>query len=151
VRTEVLEDIALLRAVKRMGGRGGVADGTAMATCRMYSGWSELRDGYGKSLWSAFGTPLAAAGATGVLTAVHVVPAVAAARGSRAGMVGLAASVAGRVLVARRTGGRVAPDALLHPVSVLLLDVLVLDSFRRRRRGTLRWKGRPVAVPGGRP
>jgi hypothetical protein len=151
VRGEVLEDIALLRAVKRAGGRGVVADGTAVATCRMYSGWSDLRDGYGKSLWSAFGSPAGAAGALVVLTIVHVVPPVAALRGSRAGLVGYAASVAGRVLVAHRTRGRVVPDTLLHPVSVLLFDALVVDSFRRRRLGTLRWKGRSVVPSGVRP
>ena len=48
--TEVVEDVALLRAVKRTGGRGGVVDGTALATTRMYDGWAELAAGYGKSL-----------------------------------------------------------------------------------------------------
>ena len=55
VRAAVLDDLALLRAIKRSGGRGVVVDGTSLATCRMYSSWAELRDGYGKSLWSAFG------------------------------------------------------------------------------------------------
>ncbi|MET0448424.1 MAG: glycosyltransferase family 2 protein [Aeromicrobium sp.] len=150
VRGEVLEDVALLRQVKRSGGRGIVADGTAVATCHMYTGWNELRDGYGKSLWSAFGTRAAAAGVLGVLTVTHVAPSLAALRGSRAGLVGYTASVVGRALVARRTRGRVAPDALLHPVSVLLFDVLVVDSFRRRRLGTLRWKGRAVEAAEGR-
>ena len=53
VRGEVLEDIALLRAVKRAGGRGGPVDGSRLAACRMYDGWPALRDGYAKSLWSA--------------------------------------------------------------------------------------------------
>jgi hypothetical protein len=82
------------------------------------------------------------------LAVVHVVPAVAALRGSRVGAVGYLASVAGRVLVARRFGGRVVPDAALHPASVVLLQALVVDSFRRRRRGDLRWRGRPVEVGG---
>ena len=56
VRAEVLDDVALLRAVKSVGGHGGVVDGTALATCRMYENWADLRDGYTKSLWSAFGT-----------------------------------------------------------------------------------------------
>jgi glycosyltransferase involved in cell wall biosynthesis len=35
IRSEVLDDVALLRAVKRSGGRGVVADGTDVAVCRM--------------------------------------------------------------------------------------------------------------------
>jgi hypothetical protein len=52
------------------------------------------------------------------------------------------------VLVARRVRGRVWPDALAHPLSVLLLDALVLRSVRGHRRGTLRWRGRPLGRPG---
>lgn len=144
VRGDVLEDMALLRAVKRTGGRGVVADGTLVATCRMYDGWHDVRDGYGKSLWAAFGSPAGAAAAVTAMTLVHVVPAAAALRGSSVGALGYLASVAGRTLVARRTGARSVPDAWWHPASVLLLDTLVVDSFRRRRRGDLRWKGRAV-------
>ena len=64
---DVLDDLALVRAVKRTGGRGGIVDGTELASCRMYDGWPELRAGYTKSLWSAFGTPAGAAAAVGLL------------------------------------------------------------------------------------
>ncbi|OMQ14863.1 hypothetical protein A7K94_0213550, partial [Modestobacter sp. VKM Ac-2676] len=45
---------------------------------------------------------------------------------------------------AARTGSRPWPDALAHPVSIALLDVLVARSLVDRRRGTLQWRGRPV-------
>ncbi|MRJ75423.1 glycosyltransferase [Aeromicrobium sp. SMF47] len=147
VRHEVLEDIALLRAVKASGGRGVVADGSSVATCRMYDGWPALRDGYAKSLWSAFGSRPGAAVVAGGLALAYVVPPAAALRGSRTGLLGYLAAVAGRALVARRTRGRTTPDVWLHPLSVLLLDGLLVDSFRRRARGDLRWKGRPVTDP----
>jgi hypothetical protein len=144
VRAEVLDDLALLRAIKITGGRGGVTDGTGLATCRMYDGWPAVRDGYTKSLWAAFGSPAGAAATTTALSLLYVWPAVAAALGSPAGAVGYAAGVAGRVVTARRTGGRVWPDALAHPVSVAVLGWLTARSCRGRQRGTLRWKGRPV-------
>jgi len=144
VRGEVLEDIALLRAVKRAGGRGVVVDGTGLATCRMYDGWPALRDGYTKSLWSAFGSPVGAAATMAVLGLAYIVPAVATARGSRVGAVGYAAAVAGRALVAHRVGGRVWPDSLAHPVSIGMLTWLTARSWMLRRRGLLSWKGRPL-------
>jgi hypothetical protein len=146
VRAEVLEDLALLRAVKATGGHGVVTRGTEVATCRMYDGWPALRRGYSKSLWSAFGSEAGAAGAVATLLLAYVVPPVAALRGSRTGAVGYLAGVAARVVVGRRTGSRVVPDAAAHPVSVLLLAGLVLDSVVAHRRGTLRWRGRPVEV-----
>jgi hypothetical protein len=152
VRGEVVEDIALLRAVKRSGGRGAPVDGSRLAACRMYDGWAQLRDGYAKSLWQAVGgSPTASTAAAAALTAIWVVPPLAALRGSRAGLVGYAAGVAGRLAVAARTGGRLWPDPLAHPLSVVLLDVLMARSLLGHRRGSLTWRGRPVVPSAGTP
>jgi hypothetical protein len=154
VRAEVIEDVALLRAVKAAGGRGVVVDGSRLAACRMYDGWPGVRDGYAKSLWSALGgRPAAAVGAAAVLSAVWLLPPLAALAGSRAGMAGYTAGVLNRAVVAARTGGRVWPDALAHPVSIALLDVLVVRSVSGHRRGQLQWRGRPVTAvaPGSEP
>lgn len=142
VRAQMLEDIALLRAVKRAGGRGTVVDGTSLATCRMYDGWPALREGYAKSLWSAFGPPSSAVAVLGALGVVYVLPPLAALAGSRAGFVGYAAAVTGRVVVGRRVGSRVWPDALAHPASVLTFGWLTARSLRGHRRGDLTARGR---------
>ena len=55
VRGEVLEDIALLRAVKRAGGRGVVDRRLAAGRLPHVRGLAGVRDGYAKSLWSAVG------------------------------------------------------------------------------------------------
>ncbi len=142
VRDVMLEDVALLRAVRHTGGRGTVVDGTDLATCRMYDGWAELREGYAKSLWSAFGSPVGAVAVVAGLGLAYVLPPLAALRGSRAGLVGYLAAVAGRAVTARRTGGRALPDAFAHPASIVLFGVLVADSLRRRGAGTLTARGR---------
>lgn len=136
VRDEVVEDVELLRELKRRGGSGGMCDGTALATTRMYDSWDDLVDGYTKSLWTLPGPTLA------VLAALYVLPPLAALRGSQLGLAGYAAGVAGRVVSARRTGGRALPDALAHPASVTALCLLAARSRLRQRRGELTWKGR---------
>jgi Glycosyl transferase family 2 len=138
----VLDDLAVARAVKRAGGRVGVADGADLATCRMYDGWADLREGYRKSLWAAFGPAPASAAVAATLALAYVLPPLAALRGSRAGLVGYAAAVLSRVAAARRTGGRAWPDALAHPASVTVLLGLLGASWRGHRRGDLTWKGR---------
>lgn len=137
---DVLDDIALARALRRTGARGGIVDGTRLASCRMYRDWRELRDGYGKSLSTAFGGRIGAAAAMAALGIAYVLPAVAGLRGSRVGAVGYAAGVAGRLIAARRTGGRAWPDALAHPASVVALTWLTARSFV----GPRQWKGRDV-------
>ena len=144
IRGAVLDDLALVRAIKATGGRGGVVDGTALATCRMYPGWAGLRAGYGKSLWAAFGSPPRAAAVFALLGTAYVLPPAAALRGSRVGAVGYLAGVASRVVAARRTGGRSWPDAFAHPLSVLALGYLTASSWRDRRAGRLTWKGRAI-------
>jgi glycosyltransferase involved in cell wall biosynthesis len=155
VRDRVLEDIELARAVKRAGGRIALADGSRIAGCRMYgssmggvagigTGWRELSAGYTKSLWASFGSPLGAFAAVLLLILLYVAPLIAALSGSLAGLVGYALGVTGRVVTARATGGRAWPDALAHPVSIVLFAWLVLRSYRGRAGGQLTWKGRPI-------
>ena len=136
-RDRVLDDLALMRAVKRSGGRAAVADGSRIAGCRRYTSWSQVRDGYATSLWEAFGSPAGAAGVMAGLVVLYVVPPVAALRGSSVGLAGYLAAVAGRYVIAERTGGRSMPDCLAHPASVVLLGWLTADSWRRQRRGSL--------------
>lgn len=140
----VLDDIGLARAVRAVGGRTGVADGADLARCRMYASGRELREGYRKSLWAAFGSPAGALAVAAALTIAYVLPPAAAVTGSRAGALGYGASVAGRVAAARWCGRRAGWDALAHPLSVLALLELLASSWVGRVRGSLRWKGRAV-------
>lgn len=147
VRGEVIDDVAIFQNLKRAGRRCALADGTDVATCRMYDSWPELRDGYAKSLWSATGSPTGAAALVALLGLAYVVPPVAAVLGSRIGAVGYLSAVGGRALVAHRVGGRVWPDSLLHPASIAGFGYLTARSWVGRRRGTLTWKSRPLPLP----
>jgi len=145
VRGQVLDDIGLARAVRLAGGRTGVADGSALATCRMYATGPEVAAGYRKSLWAAFGSPAGAVAVGAALAVVYVLPAIAVLTGSRVGALGYTAGVAGRLVARRwcRSGGPIdALDAAVHPVSIVALLVLLASSWSGRRRGTLQWKGR---------
>jgi hypothetical protein len=152
VRDRVLEDIELARAVKRTGGRVALADGSRLASCRMYASWTELRAGYQKSLWAAFGSLAGAVAVIAALMLLYAVPPVVAIVGSvterwRWVWPALAAyvlAVVGRAVSARTTGGRTWPDALAQPVSIGLFAWLLIGSLRGRSRGTLVWKGRRV-------
>lgn len=153
VRDRILEDIELARAVKRSGGRIALVDGSRLAACRMYENWPQLRDGYSKSLWASFGHPSAAAIMVMLLLLLYTAPpllAVAAALAwapavALVALAGYLLGVAGRVVSARATGGRWWPDALAHPVSVVVLGWLTFRSYHLRKRRRLTWRGRPVS------
>jgi hypothetical protein len=140
VRGDILEDIGLARAVKRSGGRIALADGSRLATCRMYDSWRELADGYGKSLWASFGSAPGAAAVVVLLLLLYVLPVTFWPLAPVAYLLG----VTGRVISAAATGGRIFPDPLAHPLSIMLFAWLVARSFHRRRHRRLTWRGRPV-------
>ncbi|GAA0517786.1 glycosyl transferase [Paractinoplanes deccanensis] len=152
VGAEILEDIELARAVKRSGGRIALAAGAPLATCRMYDSWRELADGYAKSLWRSFGTPVAAGAVVVLLLLLYASPPLAVAFFALTGSSGAASvalcayalGVGGRVISAAATGGRSWPDALAQPASIAVFGWLVARSFLLRRRGALTWRGRPV-------
>jgi len=150
VASEVIEDVALMRAVKVMGQQAVTADGSKIAHCRMYATSQEVVNGYTKSLWSAFNGPAGSIAVNGLLLTAYVAPAAAMLVGrgrTRAiGAIGYAAGVTSRVLVAKRTGERSWPDALAHPISITAFTALNVLSWSRHRRGANSWKGRPVTA-----
>ena len=144
VKAAVLDDVELLRAIKRSGAYGTVIDGTTIATCRMYDNWSELSAGYTKSLWTAFGSLGGSIGAMVFLAILYLVPTIAMFTGSVVGLVGWLAAIAGRAVIARRMQSPLFPDAILHPFSIAILIWLTIRSWIGHRRGTLQWKGRTL-------
>lgn len=151
IRGEVLDDVALARAMKAAGFRVAVVDGTDLATCRMYDSWSALRNGYTKNLWSASGSPGGALALGALLATAYVVPPLTAIGGAVVGRrrlatygaLGSVAGVAGRIVSAQTTGGRTV-DAVAHPLSISALLFLLARSWRHHRRGLITWKGRSL-------
>ena len=150
VRTALVDDMALCRAVKQDGGRVVFADGDQMADCRMYPDGASLWRGFAKNFYEGIGGhPLALVIVLGLHLLLFVAPyvalPVAALLGAwglaAAAAVGVGANLALRVIMALRYGH--SPLSVLgHPVAVLLMMGVLLDSFRCSRRGDIRWRGR---------
>jgi hypothetical protein len=134
---EVLDDLELARLLVSKGIKGGVADGSSVATCRMYKSNSELINGYTKSLWKAFGGQIGTIVAIFVLVMTGVLPYLSF--GAPVLFIFLS-----RVLSAVKTKSNPA-YALLHPVAILVLLYLIILSSIRKARGTLTWRGRLIS------
>lgn len=143
VRSEVLDDLELARALIRSGARGTVADGSAIAECRMYQSARELIAGYSKSQWRAFGSIAGATFMAIVLIATSITPLIAGILGSPWGWIGFFAIVATRLAVAARTRS-VISTAWLHPLSAIAWIFLIKYSWLNKWRGTLVWKERAL-------
>jgi glycosyltransferase involved in cell wall biosynthesis len=141
VKNAVIDDVFLARELIRIGFHGGVINGASIAQCRMYTSWSLIKSGYGKSLNKAFGGVVGASFVVLFLFLTSILPIILSLSGNFYGWLGYILIVFSRMLSAIKTQGRVV-DSFLHPISAALLIYLIIYSFKVRNSVT--WKGRTV-------
>ena len=141
VRNRVLDDVVLARSLVKSGSHGCVANGAAIASTRMYSSWSQIQAGYGKSLHAAFGSVFGSGIAIAFLFLTGIAPLVAGIMGSSAGWYAFGAVTLTRAMSSIKVGKNPL-GALLHPVSSALLIYLIIYSWLMR--GHVQWKGRTL-------
>ena len=141
IKSEVLDDMQMARVLLRNRFRGTVGNGALIAQCHMYSSWSELRNGYAKSLWKGFGGVFGSIIAIALLVLTGIIPIVSAAMGSPFGWLAFEAVLVSRLISAKITRANLF-DSLLHPISSALLIYLIIYSWLMR--GRIQWKGRTV-------
>ena len=107
----------------------------------MYKNFSEIKAGYGKSLWSAFSNPLGASLAIAFVFLTGIAPVLIWFSGNPIGLFTYQLIVLTRLISAQRSGGRLL-DSLLHPISSAILIYLIIYSWRMR--GKVQWKGRTL-------
>lgn len=141
VQNQILDDIEIARSLIKGGFRGVVTEGAEIAHTRMYQNFSEIREGYGKSLHKAFGGKLGAIVASAFIAMTGILPFILALRGSLVATITFTMIVFTRALSALRAKSNPL-FTLLHPISSALLIYLIAYSWRKR--GTVQWKGRTV-------
>jgi len=134
---EVLEDVKLARMVKGRGLKLRLALGGAAVGVRMYRGYGEVLEGFGKNLRSFHGGSRALlVGSSAFHLALYTLPWFV--RGWRfLGLLGMLE----RLLVNVKSG-RTTREDLLEPLSVPLAPLAALPLYLRGLRGKYRWKGR---------
>ena len=141
VRNKVLDDVELARSLVKSGSHGCVANGSAIASTRMYSSWKEIEAGYGKSLHAAFGSILGSAIAVTFVFLTGIAPLIAGITGSSIGWYAFSAVTLTRILSSIKVGKN-ALGSFLHPASSALLIYLIIYSWMMR--GQVQWKGRTI-------
>jgi len=145
VRDQVLDDMNLLRSFYEHGLTGTVADGTALATCRMYTTNQELVSGYTKSLWQAFNGAFGSVFTNLFLLAVYTLPLFGLLTSNwPLALIALAGASYGRFIVAVRTSQRKFPEVFTHSIAIAVFAALNVLSWVRHLQGANTWKGRAL-------
>ena len=147
VRDAVVDDMALCRKLKQTGHRVVFGDGHRIASCRMYAGASEVWRGFSKNIYEGLGSSVALLGAIALYLWAFVAPWAALALAFfwpsvlPAAIVGVAANIAQRILHAVRHEQPLW-GAVTHPLAVLVLVGVALNSWFWHARSRIDWKGR---------
>jgi hypothetical protein len=149
VRAEVVDDVALCRHAKKAGLRVVFADGRDLASCRMYGSAAEIWRGFSKNICEGLGgSALAVLAVLGLYLSAFVVPylALLAALGGASslllpGIAGVGANLTLRGALAIRFGHSVG-SVLLHPLAVVVLAAIAVNSIWWTRGDAIRWRGR---------
>ena len=152
VRANIVEDMAFAYAIKHNRLQLRMADGNSLVRTRMYTSWSTMRDGFAKNIRAGHGGTVALLLSTLLHCAVFVLPPVRLLLGWLAPLPGYpllalllsALGIGVRALTAAFSRQRVW-DALLMPLSALLMTVVALRALQWRWRGGANWKGRTYA------
>lgn len=145
VASEIVEDIALARRIKGHGLRLRMVDGGGLVTCRMYQNWASARDGYAKNIIAGYGGRIRfLALATVFHWLIFLAPWLWLVTGggwSALALIGLGIGI--RALTATVTRQRPA-DALLLPLSVLMMTIIAARAVWWQWLGGPQWKGRAL-------
>lgn len=154
VRTALVDDMALCRRAKEAGLNVLFADGAPSATCRMYRSAGEVWAGFSKNMFEGIGgSPLLALVVIALYLGCFVVPwavalavplGLAPAAWLAPALVGVGANLVYRILLALRLGHHPA-SVIAHPIAVLGMMAMLLNSWRWSLRGSISWAGRSYA------
>ncbi len=147
VRAKIVEDVTLARRIKAVGLCLRMFDGNGLISCRMYQGWSAVRDGFAKNIlaghgdsvpflllstllhWLAFVAPFLWLPVSGLAPLPLLLC---------TGVIAL------RMLTAAASRQRLL-DGLLMPLSVILMTRIAAQAlYWRFRYGGVQWKGRTL-------
>lgn len=149
IRTQILDDVALGKSLKRHGYRIALSDGD-WVSCRMYRGFREMVVGFSKNAFSILNGSLAMSAAfVASCVALFLLPLVELITGALNGAVNWPAAVAVALTAANfalvnRRIGQPWWLGLLYPLQIIVGIGVLLNSIRWRYTGRARWKGRTL-------
>lgn len=145
VKSEIVDDMALCRLVKRAHRRVLFADGHALARCRMYRSGKEVVAGFSKNLFEGVGSVAGVVVVLALYAAAFVVPVVAVPFAPLPAAVGVACALSARLALAVRQRQPLW-SAVLFPLGALGLMFIAVRSLVVSKRGAIAWKGRTYAA-----
>ena len=144
IKGEVLDDLALSKSLLQSGFKGGVAEGSQVSNCTMYTSFNQLIKGYQKSLWKAFGGVAGSIFVSILLFSTGVLTFFTALFGSKLAAISFVFIYLSRIISSLRSG-QTPVTAIVHPVAVLIFIYINIYSWIGKVNGKLTWRDRVIS------
>ena len=147
VRDKVVEDVELASVFKRHRMRIMIASGQSLISCRMYSTFSEMWEGFTKNCFLLFSGPVTFTLIFSLLFTVALLPFILLVFHPSPWSLGLVgASLLWRSLIAVRFRQSPLVTMVSYPLGISLFLVIASHSAVKCLRGSVQWKGRDIRV-----
>lgn len=145
LKQEIVEDVALCRLVKTHGGRVLIISGTSEVFCRMYDSWKSVWEGFSKNAYALTEhNVILFTFVVLLLLSLHVFPFALILMGVTTPMViAIAINLLIRIILAIQYRHS-AISVMGHPIGILVLIAIGINSFMWFKRGRVQWKGRII-------
>jgi chlorobactene glucosyltransferase len=139
----VVEDVEIMKQVKSAGFNGESLLANGMISCRMYTGYREAVNGFGKNFLAAFNYNifsflifllLLIGGPMLVITTLNLQLILM--------MIGLIMLT--RIMISLATGQKAYRNVLLHPLQMFSLLLIAISAIQKYLTKTTEWKGRKI-------
>jgi len=143
VKNKVVEDVEIMKLVKvsKLNGEALLANG--MISCRMYKGYNEAVNGFGKNFLAAFNYNI-----IGFLIylAILLGGPVLIILTAKPNLISMMATliISGRIMISLMAGQNAWRNVLWHPIQMLSLLLIGITSIQKRLTKTTEWKGRKI-------
>jgi len=143
VKSEVVEDIAIMKKAKSAGYKTESLLANGYIYCRMYNGYTEAINGFSKSLLAGFNNNIA--GLVCYVLLVLIGPVfIAFYLDLPLLFFGLTLIVLSRIMISLASGQNVFLNLLLHPFQMFSFIILAVVSLRKSFAKKIIWKGRVI-------
>ncbi len=144
VKEEIVEDIAIMKEVKRTTFRGEVLLGNGFIACRMYESLKQSVQGFGKNILAGFSYNFFA-----LLGFIFLVffgyAAVFNVLSLQLVVLSISLTIGIRFMVASLSNQSFLQNLLLHPLQMIMLVVISAISIQKYLTNTIVWKGRQIS------
>lgn len=143
VKTQVVEDIGIMKLVKGTGNRAESLLANGFIYCRMYTSFSEAVNGFSKNLLAGFGYSVIALFL--YLFLVVIGPfAMAYFLSIDLALFAFTLIILSRIMISLLSGQNVWLNLILHPFQLICMVLVSVFSVSKHFTKTIRWKGRMI-------